>query len=79
MAGLVGAAVITIVVRGLITRQRLKEELARQGLKEAIADAVDRCTNVVDLRDLETGNRVQVKGDGISYDVRENDIITTTY
>ena len=79
LAGLVGAAVITLVVCGWITRQKIREVLAERGIKRALVNAANSCTNVVTLTDLENRNTIEIKGDGISYDVRENDIITTTY
>ena len=75
LAGLATAAVVGIVVYGLITKQKIREQLAQNGIKKAIVNAVDNCSNVVILTDLENNNTIEVRGDGVSYDIRRNDII----
>lgn len=77
VAGLVGAAVIGIVIYGLITKQRIRERLAQrsEAISRVIVSAVDRCNNVVKLTDLDSNNTIEVKGDGISYDIQQNDVI----
>ena len=75
LTGLVGVAVISLVVCGIITRYKLKMTLGQQGIKQAVINAVDTCSNVVTLTDLENRNTIQIRGDGVSYDVRQNDVI----
>lgn len=76
LAGLVGAAVIGIVVYGLITKQKIREQLQSQGIRRTIVSAIDNCSNVVTLTDLDNNTKIEVRGDGIAYDIQENDIIT---
>lgn len=76
LAGLVGAAVIGIVVYGLITKQKIREQLQSQGIRRTIVSAIDNCSNVVTLTDLDNNTKIEVRGDGIAFDIQENDIIT---
>ena len=76
LAGLVGAAVIGLVVYGLITKQKIREQLQSQGIRRTIVSAIDNCSNVVTLTDLDNNTKIEVRGDGIAYDIHENDIIT---
>ena len=77
VAGLVGAAVIGIVIYGFITKQKIKESVAQHSnaIKQVIVNVVDRHNNVVKLRDLDSNNTIEIKGDGISHDIQQNDVM----
>ena len=76
VAGLVGAAVVGIVIYGLITKQKIREQLAQRGIRAALVNAIDSCDNLVTLTDLDNKCSIEVRGNGISNDIYENDIIT---
>ena len=76
VAGLVGAAVVGIVIYGLITKQKIREQLAQRGIRAALVNAIDTCDNLVTLTDLDNKCSIEVRGNGISNDIYENDIIT---
>ena len=76
VAGLVGAAVVGIVIYGLITKQKIREQLAQRGIRAALVNAIDTCDNLVTLTDLNNKCSIEVRGNGISNDIYENDIIT---
>ena len=73
-----GAAALivgAIVISGIITKQKIKAELQRRRIRGALVDAIDNCDNVVKLEDIDSGNEIKLKGDGVSRDVRVGETI----
>ena len=77
VAGLVGAAVIGIVVYGIITKTKIREQLSKHSetIRRVIVNVVDRNNNVVKLRDLDSSNTFEIKGNEISHDIQQNEVI----
>lgn len=69
------ATVITICISGMITKTKLRKALEEKGVKNALIEKVDSCTNQVSLKDLDNETRYEVKGDSVDYDVDEGDVI----
>ena len=76
-SALLAAAVstIAIVISGIITREKIQQELRNRGVEEAIIDKIDNCTNTVTLDELKNGNKIEVQGDGIDYSLYEGEEI----
>lgn len=72
-------AVATIIyISGMITKAKLGKVMEEKGVKNAVIEKIDSCTNQVSLKDLENGTRYEVKGDGIDCDVDEGIVISCT-
>ncbi len=72
-----GIAIITVAIRGLITRFIIRRTMSDKGMQRAIVTAADRCKNIVRLKELETGQILEMQGDGIEDGIMANDIITS--
>ncbi len=71
IAGLLAAAAaIVIVVDGIIDKQKLKEAARNEGVKNAIVERANQCENCVTIKDLDSGQKYDVKGDGISDEIK---------
>lgn len=68
-------AAIILAVRGLITRSGIAREMRSRGIQRVVATMVDRCQNIVRLKDLEAGQVMEMRGDGIESDLAEGDMI----
>ena len=64
-----------IYISGTITRVKLEEKLQENGVKDAMIDAIDRCNNVVSIKDLESDKTLEIHGDDVSYELSEGDLI----
>ena len=69
----VGAIVVYIV--GTITQSKLKEKLQEKGIKNAVIEKIDRCSNIVNLKELDSDQTIEVHGDDVSYDLDEGNLI----
>lgn len=74
-AAVAAVGAIVIVIQGIITRDKIKSELENRNTKDAIIEEINNCTNVVTLKELESGNRIEIQGDGISSDIKIGDVI----
>ncbi len=68
-AAIVGA--IILYIYGEITRDKIEDKLRDQDCEEAIIKEIDKCNNVVTLKDL-NGNEYEIHGDSISNDLYED-------
>lgn len=68
-AAVTAVAAIVVYVTGSITRAKLREKLRDNNMKDAIITAIDRCDNVVKLKDLTSDKELEVHGDDVDYDV----------
>lgn len=78
IAGILGAAAvgaIIVYVTGTINRNKIKEKMREQGVKNAIIDSINNCDNVVSLRDIENDTQYEIHGDDIDYNIDEGDVI----
>ena len=76
LLGIAAAAFGVIVISGIISKSRIKDQMQERDVKRAIIVGVNRCTNTVKLKDLKTNNTLEIKGDGIDDSLREYDMIT---
>ena len=76
-SALLAAAVstIAIVISGIITREKIQQELRNRGVNGVIIDKIDNCTNTMTLKELENDNKIEVQGDGIDYSLYEGEEI----
>lgn len=78
LKGIVVAAAlsaIVIVVNGIITKEKIRKQLKEKGVEDAIVDKIDNCSNTVTLKDLESENTYEIRGDDIDSDIDEGDVI----
>lgn len=72
----IAATAIVIYVTGILNRQKVEDVMRSKNVENALIKNIDRCTNVMTLEDLDSGNTYEIKGaDEISYDVDEGDRI----
>lgn len=64
--------VITIVV-DMITKAILKDKMKDKNLESAVIEMVDRCDNVVKLKDLDSDKVLEVHGQDIDSDIYQGD------
>lgn len=74
-AALIAAAVVTVVVDGIITKRELREKMREEGMKRAVIDMIDNSNNTIKLKDLDSDKVMEVKGDGISDEISQGDCI----
>ena len=72
-----GIAIITVAINGLITKFKIRRTMSDKGMQRAIITAVDQCKNIVRLKELETGQTLEIQGDGIEDSIMTNDIIVS--
>lgn len=75
LLGLVCATAVVVVISGIVTKNRIREEMAKQNMKKAVIESIDTCSNKVSLKDLESGKCLEIQGDDVSYDLDERDRI----
>ncbi|MBP1565949.1 MAG: hypothetical protein J6A58_09380 [Oscillospiraceae bacterium] len=66
-------ATISIIVSGMVTKEKIKQALSEKGVEDAIVKKVDECNNCVTLESLETV--YEVKGSDIDCDIDVGDRI----
>ena len=75
----VGSAILGygayIVVKGIIDKKKIKEEMLKKNIKAALIKKVDNAESVVKLQDLDSSEEIQLKGDSIASEVRESELI----
>ncbi len=61
-SALLAAAVstIAIVISGIITREKIQQELRNRGVNGVLIDKIDNCTNTMTLKELENDNKIEV-------------------
>ena len=64
--------VITIVV-DMITKAILKDKMKDEKFESAVIEMVNRCDNVVKLKDLDSDKVIEVHGQGIDSDIYQGD------
>lgn len=76
LAGIAMLAVGVIVISGMITKDRLREQLKSRNLKSAFVKSIDRCTNTVKLEDLYSDETLEIQGDDVDSELRLHQRIT---
>ncbi len=64
--------VITIVV-DMITKAILKDKMKDEKFESAVIEMVNRCDNVVKLKDLDSDKVIEVHGQDIDSDIYQGD------
>lgn len=75
LLGLLATAVVVVVINGVITKSRIKEEMVKQDMNRAVIEKIDTCQNKVSLKDLESGKVLEIQGDDVAYELDERDRI----
>ena len=66
---------IVIVIIGIINKKRVKDALKSKGIEDAIIKEINNCTNTVSLNELNSGQKIEVRGDAIDNALEEGDVI----
>ena len=75
MLGLITAGAIVVVITGIITIKKIKEAMIKHKMKSALIAEIDSCDNVIKLEEMETGKKLEMRGDNVSCDIQENNIV----
>ena len=75
LLGALAVGVAAYVVKGIIDKNKLKEAMRDKEFREAWIDTVDRVAKKVKLKDVRSGNYLEVQGDGVAPDIHEGDRI----
>ena len=75
MLGLIPAGAIVVVITGIITIKKIKEAMIKHKMKSALIAEIDSCDNVIKLEEMETGKKLEMRGDNVSCDIQENNIV----
>lgn len=75
LLGIAVAAVGVVVISGIISKSRIKEVMQEQNIQRALITEINRCTNVIKLKDLNSSKTKEIQGDGIDDSLREYDKI----
>ena len=75
MLGLITAGAIVVVITGIITIKKIKEAMIKHKMKSALIAEIDSCDNVIKLEEMETGRKLEMRGDNVSCDIQENNIV----
>lgn len=70
---LAAAAVVTII--GIITKDSIKDTMRDKDMDETIIELIDSCENTIQLKDLKSGEKVTLKGDGVDSTLRKGEVI----
>ena len=66
----IGAIIVgAIVIKGMITKAKIKAELQKKNVRAALVDAIDNCDNIVKLEDIDRGSEIEIRGDSVSRDI----------
>lgn len=75
MLGLITAGAIVVVITGIITIKKIKEAMIKHKMKSALIAEIDSCDNVIKLEEMETGKKLEMRGDNVSCGIQENNIV----
>ena len=76
LLGIVAAAAGVVVISGIISKSRIKEVMQERNIKCAVINEINKCTNVIKLKDLNSSKTTEFQGDGIDDSLREHEKIT---
>ena len=75
LLGLATVAVGVIVISGTVTKNRIREQMQKRNIKKMLVTQIDSCTNTVKLSDLYSDQTMEIRGDDVSNDLDECDVI----
>lgn len=73
--GLATAALGVIIINGIITENKIQEQLQSKGIEAALLKEINSCTNTVKVYDLVKDESIEIRGDGISDELFEGELI----
>ena len=74
-AAVATVAAVVIYVSGKITRSKLQEKLRDQGMKDSLIYRIDRCNNIVNLKNMDSDQEIEIHGDDVDYELNEGERI----
>ena len=72
---LIGGGIAYVVVKGIIDKKKIREEMLKKNIKEALISKVNNSASKITLKDLDSSEEFEIRGDGIASDIREKEII----
>lgn len=75
LLGLLTATVGVIVISGVVTKNRIKEKMREKEIEKVLIEQIDRCRNTAKLKDLDSGDTIEIQGDELDDELEEYDII----
>ncbi len=75
LAGLAIMAVGVIVISGMVTKSRIKEEMRSRNFKDMMITEINKCTNTIKLEDLDSDSTIEIQGDDIDSSLYEYETI----
>ena len=75
LAGLAIMAVGVIVISGMVTKSRIKEEMRSRNFKDMMITEINNCTNTIKLEDLDSDRTIEIQGDDIDSSLYEYETI----
>lgn len=75
LLGLAAAAVGVVVISGIVSKNRIKEKMRENGIKDAIITEINNCTNTVKLESLYGDETLEIRGDDLDDELEEEDVI----
>ncbi len=73
--GLAAAAVGVVVISGIVSKNRIKEKMRENGIKDAIIMEINKCSNTVKLESLYGEETLEIRGDDLDDELEEDDVI----
>lgn len=71
LIGALIAGVAVVVIKGIIDERKLRDEMRQRNIKRALVSKIDRTNNTVKLKDLDSEEYTEFKGDEISSNICE--------
>lgn len=75
LLGLAAAAVGVVVISGIVSKNRIKEKMRENGIKDAIITEINKCSNTVKLESLYGDETLEIRGDDLDDELEEDDVI----
>lgn len=72
----IAASAIVIYIDGKITEAKIDEELREKKLEKALVQRIDKCNNVISLKDLDSDQEYEIHGDSIDDSMYTGQVIT---
>ncbi|MBQ9422847.1 MAG: hypothetical protein IJU32_04650 [Pyramidobacter sp.] len=75
LGGLALALIAAVVIDEIITRQKIKETMSKHSIKKGIINMINHSTNTVKLKDFFSDRVLEIRGDKVSDEISEGDVI----
>ena len=66
---------VYVAVKGIIDKKKIRAEMLKRTMKEAMITYVNNSDCVVKLKDFGSHTELELKGDGIDAEIHEKDVI----